>query len=246
MIKTILITVLLFVFSSIVHAQNHAFDDTFISENFKLLNSVDTELAICMSPIIESRLVLDLKDSTSFYSPMKKLSKYVTIKTSEDSIVKTYSWDRINGGSWHDMASYVQFKTNSGLIKYQRLDSGNEYMTGEPTSVIIYDVFQIKTKNESFYLLLGWGTYGGGKQHALARVYKIKDDRIELCDSIFQGEKSIGVYANRVDNINLKFNPLSKKLSYFYYEFDSEMGFYKREQLNQTWLFKDGEFIKQD
>ncbi|WP_298897495.1 hypothetical protein [uncultured Psychroserpens sp.] len=235
---------LLLVFSYTLNAQNNEFDDTFISENFKLLNSVDSELAIAISPIIEKRLVFDLKDSSSFYSPLTKLSKYVTIKTSEDSLIKTYSWDRINGGSWHDMASYAQFKTSSGQIKYLKLDSGDEHMTGEPTSVIIYGVYQIKAKNESFYLLLGWGTYGGGQHHSLARVYRFKDNTLELCDSMFGGQKHLPVYANRVDKINLKYNPKSKELSHFYYEFDPDNGFHKREQQKVTWVFKNGTFQK--
>ena len=221
-------------------------DDTFLTKNFELLNSVDTELAIAVSPIIEKRLKRELKDSNSFYRTYTNLSKHITIKMSEDSLVKTYSWDRINGGSWHDMASYVQYKTPSGKINHLRLDSGDEPGTGEPTSVIIYDVFHIKSKNESYYLLLGWGTYGGGKHHSLARVYQIKDNNFVLCNTIFQGEKYLFAGANRIDKINLNYNSKSKKISYFYYEFDDNIGFYKRKQQKQTWLFKNEKFIKQD
>ena len=244
MIRTIILLIL--TLSNISLAQEYEFDDTFIAENFKLLNSIDSELAGSISPIIEKRLVLDLKDSSSFYSPLTKLSKYVTIKTSEDSLVKTYSWDRINGGSWHDMASYIQYKTSSGKIKHLRLDTGDETGTGEPTSVIIYDVFHIKTKNESLYLLLGWGTYGSGKHHSLARVYKIIDNDIVLCDTIFGGKKYIFAGANRGDKINLEYDSKLKQLSYFSYEFDDDIGFYKREQHKETWLFKSGKFVKED
>lgn len=247
MIRKVLITVLLSVLSNIVHAQNTDFDDTFISENFKLLNSVDTELAICMSPIIESRLELVLKNNTtSFYSPMKKLSKYVTIKISEDSLVKTYSWDKINGGSWHDMASYVQFKNSSGQITYQPLGSGDEYMTGEPTSVIIYDIHTIKSKHKTYYLVLGWGTYGGGLHHSLARVYQITADGFVQCDTIFQGARHLLAGANRVNKINLKYNSELRELSYFHYEYDENNGFYNGESKKEIWLFESNKFVRQD
>ncbi|WP_299339388.1 hypothetical protein [uncultured Psychroserpens sp.] len=246
MIRTILTTALLLVLSNVTHTQNNDFDDTFITENFKLLNTVDTELAICMSPIIEGRMKLKLKDTTSFYSPMKKLSKYVTIKLSEDSLVKTYSWDRINGGSWHDMASYVQFKNSSGQIKYQQLDSGDEYMTGEPTCVIIYDIHAIKSKNKTYYLMLGWGTYGGGLHHCLARVYQITTDGFVQYETIFQGDKYLLAGANRVNKINLKYNSELGELSYFHYEYDEDNGFYNGESKVETWLFDTDKFIKQD
>ena len=133
---------LLFAFANNSYGQKSEsnFTDDYFTSNFEILYSVDTEMAYCIAPIVEERLVSDLADTTSFYNPFKKLSEYISIETSSDSLVKTYSWDRISGGSWHDNASYIQFKTKSGKIKYKRLDSGIERETGEPTDVIIYDI----------------------------------------------------------------------------------------------------------
>lgn len=248
--KTHIIVFLIFVLgcSAMSLAQKSELDDEdfLLALNFKILKTVDTDMAISIAPIIEEQLKRKLKDSTSFYKTNTNLSKHITIKMSEDSLVKTYSWDRQTGGSWHDMASYIQYKTDSGKIKYQRLDSGEEFMTGEPTNIVIYDVFTIETKNETYYLLLGWGTHGGGLHHSLARVYKITTNELVQCDTIFQGTKYLFAGANRGNRINLKYNSELGELSYFYYEYDENNGFYNGESKKETWLFKTSEFVKQD
>lgn len=238
---------LLFVFANISYGQESEsnFTDDYFSSIFETLYSVDTEMAYCIAPIVEERLVSDLADTTSFYNPFKKLSEYISIETSSDSLVKTYSWDRISGGSWHDNASYIQFKTKSGKIKYKRLDSGIERETGEPTDVIIYDIHNIRIKDESYYLLLGWGTHGGGLHHGLARVYKIKDEEIVLCDSFFDGEKYIPVYTNRVFKIDLKYNSEAKTLSHNHFEYDESVGYYKPKEDKKIWLLENDKFVLQ-
>lgn len=239
--------ILLFAFASNSHGQESEsnFTDDYYSSIFETLYSVDTEMAYCIAPIVEERLVSKLADTTSFYNPFKKLSEYISIETSSDSLVKTYSWDRISGGSWHDNASYLQFKTKSGKIKYKRLDSGIEQETGEPTDVIIYDIHNIKIKDESYYLILGWGTHGGGLHHGLARVYKIKDEEIVLCDSFFDGEKYIPVYTNRVFKIDLKYNSEAKTLSHNHFEYDESVGYYKPKENKRIWLLENDKFVLQ-
>ena len=242
-----LLIMLLFAFASNSHGQESEsnFTDDYYSSIFETLYSVDTEMAYCIAPIVEERLVSKLADTSSFYNPFKKLSEYVSIKTSSDSLVKTYSWDRISGGSRHDNASYLQFKTKSGKIKYKRLDSGIEQETGEPTDVIIYDIHNIRIKDEFYYLLLGWGTHGGGRHHSLARVYKIKDEEIVLCDSFFDGEKYLHIGAPRVGRIDLQYNYETKELSHNYYEYDASVGFYKPTGNIRIWLLENDKFVLQ-
>lgn len=218
--------------------------DRFLASNFKTFYSVDTELGYCMAPIIEERVVSELKDSASFNYAFDSLSTYINIKTSDDSLIRTFSWDRRSGGSWHDMASYAQFKSKLGKIKCQRLDSGDEGGTGEPTDVIIYDIHTIRIENKPYYLILGWGTHGGGYHHSLARVYKTNGDTLTLCDSIFQGQKYLSVSTPRINKIELEYDAESKIISYYHYEFDESTGLYKREGTKEEWILKGGVFTK--
>ena len=222
------------------------FTDSYLSSLFKTFYAVDSEIAFCMAPILEERLVSTLEDSASFNYPLEKLSEYVTIRTSEDNLVKTFSWDRISGGSWHDNASYVQFKTNTGKIKYQRLDSGDEPITGEPTDVIIYKIHTIEINNETYYLLLGYGTHGGGKHHMLARVYKILNENIVLCNFFSDEKKHLTIEANRTNSIDLNYNSESRELSYNYFNYDESVGFYDSEEIKTVLVLKNKRFVQQN
>lgn len=246
--QTVFLFLLLINFSNISFGQESdlEFTDSYLASLFEIFYKVDTEIAGCMSPILEERLVLDLADSTEFNNSFKKLSKYVTIRTSNDSLVKTFSWDRISGGSWHDNASYAQFRTHNGKVKHQRLDSGNEWETGEPTSVLIYKINTIKIDGKTFYLFLGYGTYGGGKHHSLARVYTIEGDKMILCKSMFEEEDYLYVGANRMNEINLDYNSDLKELSYNHYNFDDSIGFYDGNKERKTFVLKNKKFIEKN
>lgn len=220
--------------------------DRFLASNFKAFYSAKTEIKYCMAPIVEEKIISHLKDSSSFNYPYDSLSKYIQIETSEDSMVRAFSWDRISGGSWHDMASYVQFKSESGKIKCQRLDSGDESATGEPTDVIIYDVHHFYIENESYYLLLGRGTHGSGQHHSLARVIKISGETLSLCDSIFEGQEYLFVEANRINKIDLEYNAETKSISFYRYEFNENEGFYESEGKKEEWILEGGVFIKKN
>lgn len=215
--KTILHLFFLLILIQTAYAQESRLDETdkFLASNFKTLHTVDTELRNCMAPIIEGRVIAELKDAESFKHPFDSLAHYVKIRTSKDSLLRTFSWDRRSGGSWHSMASYAQYKTTSGKINIKRLDVGDEFNTGAPTAVLIYDVYPIITQNDTYYLVLGWGTYGGGEQHSLARVYKIDGETLTLCNSIFNGKKHLVIHANRGSEINLEYDTASRTLSFF-------------------------------
>ena len=228
--KNLLILVFTFILFNISFAQKSEleFVDDFLTTGFKTFNSVDLELGYCIGEIMEERLVSELKESKSFKNPFSKLSEYVSIINSKDSLLRTFSWDKRDGGSMHDMASYAQYKTATGKIKLKKLDLRDEGDNREPTEVAIYKIHTLKLMTGTYYLLIGWGTYGGGKHHSLARVYKIEDDSLILCTFFFKDKKHLFAEANRVDKIDLEFNSNTKTLSYYHYKEDEETGFYYR------------------
>lgn len=222
-----------------------SFKDEYLTSNFKTFYAVDFEMGYCIGPIVEKRLVKTLQDSASFQYPFDSLSRYVKIRTSENGLLRTFSWDRRSGGTWHNMASYAQYKTDSGMVHCQKLDSGNEGKTGAPTDVVIYDIHTLLIENEPHYLLLGWGTHGSGKHHSLARVYKIEEDTLRQCDTIFEGQPDLAVYANRINKIELQYTPKTQTITYYHYEYDPDSGFFKREGSMEKWFLKNKVFLKQ-
>jgi len=219
--------------------------DEWLSSCFDAFHMVDAELRYCMAPIIEERLIGELSNDESLNYPYDSLAKRISIHTSDDKKLKTFSWDRLEGGSWHEMASYAQYQTSEG-VKCMPLNSGKEDSDGEPTSVVIYENHTIKVDKENYYLLIGWGTYGSGKHHSLARVYQVENDTLVQQESFFDQDKYLYTEANRGSSITLTYQPEQQIITYFSYEFDEEIGFYKNDPSLETWKLVDGNFKKQN
>lgn len=215
---------------------NHS--DEFLSRSFKVFHEADFEMAYYLKTFLRERFIKELQDSTSFYNPYDSLSgKYVSIQFSPDSLVKTYSWDERNGSCCYASATFAQFKTGSGKIDYVDL----EIPENDGVEIFLFDLQNITINETTCYLILGWGTCCGGKQYEIARVYQIKDDNFILMDSQFDGQQELIIGANRGSEIDLKYDPDSKILSYNYFEYDEETGFYNQEKSIVEWhVERDG------
>ena len=217
------------------------YSDQFLSESFKVFHSADFDMAYHLKPFIRKRFVGELKDSSSFYNPYDSLSrKYVRIKYSSDSLVKTYSWDERSGSCCHSSATFAQFKTQNGRINY--VDLEKPYHDG--IEIFITDLQKIEFNDSSYYLILGWGTCCGGKHYEIARLYQILNNQFIQVDSMINGKKDLIIGANRGSDINLEYNPERKELSYNFYEFDDDIGFYKKEKKLVTLSLKKNGFKK--
>tara|TARA_Y100001933_G_C18817137_1_gene487567 strand:+ start:64 stop:795 length:732 start_codon:yes stop_codon:yes gene_type:complete len=216
------------------------YSDYFLTSSFKLYQSADRELAYHMLPFIRERFIQELKDTLSFTNKYDSLSRYIGIKYSSDSLLKTYCWSERSGGCCHTSATFAQFKTKSGEIKHLDLEksvvSGNE--------IFITDLQKVEIKNKPFYLLLGWGTCCGAAHFQTAKIYEIKNDTLVQVDSAFDNNKTLYIGAKRSQKIELKYSPKTKILSYNKYKFDSDSGFYNLEKSIVKWELKDSGFKK--
>ncbi|MCB0479695.1 MAG: hypothetical protein KDC84_16120 [Crocinitomicaceae bacterium] len=235
LIRTHIITLLFTVIHLSVYSQeNENYSDEFLSESFKVYNAADFEMAYHITPFLRERFISELRDSSSFYNPFDSLSRYVRIKYSSDSLVKTYSWDERNGSCCHTSATFAQFKTESGEINFVDLEKPEH----NGIEIFIFDMQKIEFKDSSFYMILGWGTCCGGKFYEIARIYKIQGNDFVQIEKAFGNEKDLYIGANRGQETDLKYDPESKELTYNFYEMDEDSGFYKREITQRKWVLK--------
>lgn len=99
------------------------YKDVFLTSSFKTFHSADFDLAKHILPVIRKRFINELEDSTSFTNPYYSLPKHLVIKYANDSLIKTYSWSERNGGCCHSSATFAQYKTSLGKIKYIDLEA---------------------------------------------------------------------------------------------------------------------------
>lgn len=216
------------------------YSDQLLTSSFKLFQSADLELANHMLPFIRERFENELKDTSSFENSYDSLSNYIGIKYASDGLLKTYCWSERSGGCCHTSATFAQFKTKSGKIKYRDLESPKD----DGTEIFITDLQKIEFNDNSYYLILGWGTCCEGKHYEIARIYQIREDNFVQVDAVFEGQKDLFIGANRDNEIELKYNPELKELTYNHYEFDDETGFYTREKSMIKWTLKKDGFKK--
>jgi hypothetical protein len=216
------------------------YSDDLLTSSFKLFQSADFELANHMLPFIREKFVKELNDTSSFTNRYDSLSNYIGIKHSSDSLLKIYCWSERSGSCCHTSATFAQFKTKSGEIKYLDLETpendGNE--------IFITDLQRIEINNEPLYLVLGWGTCCGGKHYQVARIYQITDETLVQVDAVFNNESTLFIGANRSQKIELKYSLDTMTLSYNSFVFDDDIGFYTDEKSVVKWKLKKTGFEK--
>jgi hypothetical protein len=173
----------------------------------------------------KDRIKKDLATPSSFTNPYDSLSSEILILQSDDHLLRIFSWDELSGGTWHDMAAFAQFKTASGSIGVQQLDTDREMEMSTYTDVLIREIHQVTIKNKTHYLLIGDGTHGAGHHHTTAQIFSIERDKLVKCKDCFESGEELVVESARIYKTGLKYDPASGKLSYT--EFKEDEGGFK-------------------
>jgi len=219
-----------------------SYSDQMLTATFKVFRAADFELAHHILPFLRKRFETELSAPSSFSNPYDSLSQYVAIRVTPDSMLKTYCWDERNGSCCYTSATFAQYKTDAGEVKYLDLEA----VEGGDEEMFITDVQLVAFNQKPHYLILGWGTCCGGKQYETARLFEIRNDSLHKCDSVFEGEPDLYVGANRGDEIGLRYDTEHKELSYYRYVFDEKVGFYKDEKKLIRWKLTHAGFERVD
>ena len=244
--KNIIIILLIFIngnllFSQTVDLQKAEYELILEFQNY--WNS-DYEIRFdSLRPKLKIQIENILSNSNSFEYPFDSLSKYVTIIQSNDNKVRIFSWDELTGGTWHDMAVIVQFKTSNQEIKTQWIDSDiSEEATGK-TDAIQYEIYDVEINKQSHYLCFGWGTYGSGHHHNSILIFSIENDSLKVCSNCIEKDYSV-IQAPRSKKINLKYDKTEKVISFNEFKYDDEIGFYMPTGKRVKLKLKNGKYEK--
>lgn len=184
-----------------------------------------------------------LSESSSFEYPFDSLSNYVTIIKSNDNNFRVFSWDELTGGSWHDMAVIVQYKTSNQGVNIQWIDSDISEEANGLTDAIQFEVHDIEINKEPHYLCFGWGTYGSGHHHNTILIFSIEDDSLKVCQDCIENNYSV-IQAPRSEEINLEYNAMKKVISFNEFIYDHETGFFYPTGRGLNLKLRNGKFEK--
>lgn len=140
--------------------------------------------------------------------------------------VGIYSWDDLDRGTYHTYRSFVVYTNSLGECVKTEWDTGS---TAHEAGY--HRLYQI----EDHYLAFGYGTYGGGQQHFLVKVFNLLNDSIHITQEIF-------IPCNRSQKVELTYDSKNQTLSYLEYVFDE--GFYTSEFQVIELKYMNGTFVK--
>ncbi len=230
--KVLLVLLSLNLSVSTLSAQSQAsYSDQYLSRSFKVFQMADFQMAYHILPFLRARFKQELADTSSFRNPFDSLSKYMDIRWSSDSLVKTYCWNEHNGSCCYTSANFVQFRTPRGQIKMLDLESPDD----EGAEYFISDLQRLEKEGQAYYLLLGWGSCCGGKHYQVAKLYQITEATFILVQNAFADAQSLFIEANRSQEIALQYSPETQILSYNRYTYNEETGFYQNEKIPMQW-----------
>ncbi len=228
------------------------YSDRILTLTFKVFKSADLELANHILPFLKERFKAELKDASSFTNPYDSLSKQITIKQSSDNLLRLYCWDERNNGCRWTSTTFAQFRTKSNEIKYINLEEfspdydENLHRADYDEDLYVVSLKRIEINNQPHYLIIGYGGHCGNHIYQIARVFKISDNTLVKCESIFGNKDEIDVGTGRTGKIEMKYSTETKILSYNQYEFDEDIGFYTDEKSKVIWELTKSGFEKKN
>lgn len=245
--KTITITLLLLFQSATLFAQTSEMArlEKDILIEFKTYSTADYDTRYdSLRPELKLKMEALLSKPESFDHPFDVLGEYIKIIESPDGRVRMFSWDELTGGTWHDMAVVVQFKTPEDQVVVQWIDSDiSEEPTGL-TDAIQYELFELPIGNKKLYMSFGWGTYGSGHHHNDILIFTIDGASLKICEDCLEKEFRL-LQAPRAARIELSYNQQNQQLSFREFKYDDEIGFFQPTGQTVTLKLSDGKFIKQ-
>lgn len=219
------------------------YSDRILTSTFELFKSADLGLANHILPFLKERFEAELKDTTSFTNPYDSLSKQITIKQSSDNLLRLYCWDERNDGCRWTSTTFAQFRTKSNEVKFVNLE---EISADYDEDLYIVDLQRIEINDQPHYLIIGFGGHCGNHIYQIARVFKISDNTLVKCDSIFGNKSEIDVGSGRNGKIEMKYSKETRTLTYNQYDFDQDMGFYIGEKSKISWKLTNSGFEKKN
>ena len=84
-------------------------------------------------------------------APLVRLKKQMTITTSRDGRLRTYSWDTDEGGTMHDFLTVYQYRGKSGRV-HAWAESEDQSAEDRGAGAFIQQIFQTDTASGPIYL----------------------------------------------------------------------------------------------
>jgi hypothetical protein len=189
--------------------------DKNLTATYKNMMSADEGVRCdSLEMIFIGKLSASLHNPITIKNKLDSLSKYITIRCSDDEKVGFYSWDIGYGGTSHIIHSLVQFVKRNGDIGVQKLSTENDAKDGGYSDCSYYEVHVISINKSKVYITFAWGTHGEGLEFERIQAFKIVDNQFKECKSCIENKKDLVLEYRRGKKLNLHFNPAANEITF--------------------------------
>ncbi|MDH7446806.1 hypothetical protein [Aquimarina sp. 2201CG14-23] len=182
-----------------------------------------------------------ISDKESISHSFDSLNSKIKIIVSEDQKLRIFSWDELNGGTWHIYNSIFQYKENE-MYSFGDLKIVQKTPNSSSYSDVAY--VHIDKLSDTEYLLKGYGTHGGGQDFYVFRKITFKNNQARDCDRCFNGENQLLFIKPRADKTSPVFKSSSNTIELPEYKENENTGFLEKTGNTITHSYKNGNFIK--
>jgi hypothetical protein len=180
--------------------------------------------------------LLKLSEACNFN--FDSLRKYIYIVSSQDHLVRIFSWDDLTGGTYHFFNNYLQFTPDGSSCKTLPLDESDE-----SPEVAYTSIESLVNKNRTYYFFFGSGTSGGGEKHEIFRIFEIANDSLAECIKCYPSGKFLTIHSARSQKIDLRLDLEKSEITYNQYYLDPEYGGYSSKFSKITYAFVNGKLV---
>lgn len=191
----------------------------------------------------KKKMFSTLENSKSRTFKFDSLSQNLKIITSTDNNLRVFSWDELNGGSWHIYNSIYSYDDNlKKRVDFFKLKEDNT------SNVLLTDAsyYEIHHVEDRKYLIEGYGTHGGGEDFFVFRLVDFDVERID-CKKCFEGENIFVFQKSRGLDLKPEYLIKEKSISFpvlvpVFDEFGDETGRTKHTGQFKKLIYKNGVF----
>jgi hypothetical protein len=129
---------------------------------------------------------------------------------SADKQLRVLTWDHLSTGSYHDMVSIAQYRTSGAEIGVEAICGGGDVT--DSIDIRVQTVHALPNASGKMYLLIGWGTRGGGSHHSTALVYRSDGNDLKRCSECLPNNGIYEMETSRSNEIRMLYDPVSMTL----------------------------------
>jgi hypothetical protein len=148
-----------------------------VSDNSAYKGDSDNDLLGKANDEFKAKVLEYTKVAVTLKHNFTELEKEITITTSEDGKFRTYSWDRLDGGTMHFFETVYQFQGKDGKVYSQAVETEEGNAGG-----FIKNIFSVQTKLGNIYLVIN--TAIGSTQDRYEGVGLFRIDGNNLNDTV--------------------------------------------------------------